>query len=163
MVAKKIYKSPIIIHPDIPSISFSFSFINSMAFSSAAALASAAAAFASLPVSFSSLGRGGASLVFTFLIKRGRSQGKLTVCYGTLMNMLHLSMLYLLNLLNLLCIYIYLSIFTYFSIVMLGFGIIFVFRFRLFLICYDLLFCPFSRNLQHFGTGSCCFSGIATF
>ena len=44
-----------------------------------------------------------------------------------------------------------------------GFGIIFVFRFRLFLICYDLLFCPFSGNLQHFGTGSCRFSGIATF
>ena len=38
MVAKKIYKSPIIIHPDIPSISFSFSFINSMAFSSARSL-----------------------------------------------------------------------------------------------------------------------------
>jgi hypothetical protein len=68
-----------------------------------------------LPVSFSSLGRGGASLVFTFLIKRGRSQGKLTVCYGTLMNMLHLSMLYLLNLLNLLCIYIYIYIYILFN------------------------------------------------
>jgi hypothetical protein len=66
-----------------------------------------------LPVSFSSLGRGGASLVFTFLIKRGRSQGKLTVCYGTLMNMLHLSMLYLLNLLNLLCIYIYIYLYLH--------------------------------------------------
>ena len=39
----------------------------------------------------------------------------------------------------------------------------YVFAFFVNFLFFDLLFCPFSCHLQHFGEGSCQFNGIATF